>query len=115
MHCGETYLLPPQARRIVIGLSWEAVKGTRERRGRAVDLDVDASCTLLSTRGSVVDTVYARHPAYCPARDVQAVHFYEDPNEAPFAPPLCLFHASACGATHFSPLSLLLLRMLCAV
>lgn len=79
MHCGETFLLPAQAQRVVLGLQWEESHAD-------TDLDIDVSCALLTPLGRVVDTVFARHPVYCYAHESVAVQFFEDPTTAPFAP-----------------------------
>ena len=92
MHCGETYVLPAQAQRVVLGLQWEECHAD-------TDLDIDVSCALLTPLGRVVDTVFARHPVYCYAHESVAVQFFEDPSTAPFAPQLRL-----CPAFLFSTL-----------
>ena len=82
MHCGETYLLPSEAQRVVLGLQWE-------EHSLDDDIDVDVSCTVLTPRGNFIDTIYTQHPVFT-TKGVPAVQFYEDPSMSPIYPQLRL-------------------------
>lgn len=82
MRCGDVYDIPAEAKHVILGLQWQEFRLDD-------DIDIDASCTLLTPGGTLVDTVYSRHPQFS-CQGVPVIQFYEDPASAPFAPQLRL-------------------------